>query len=124
MSRERTTRREIVDELRGHADGLDAEDLSPREAANETRRLARQIEREGPRNRARTDGSGAVGRAKAFGTAGVNLTERAMANLLYVLTAVLWMAAGASGFGLNGAACLLGGIVTLAVANRLKGWSS
>lgn len=123
MSGDRTTRREVVDELRGHADSLDAGELTAREAANETRRLARQLERESPRSRARADG-GAVGRAKEFGAAGVELTEKAMGNLLTVLTAILWMAAGSAGVGMDGLACLLGGVVTLAVANRLKGWSS
>lgn len=123
---DRTTRDEIVEQLRGHADGLDAGDLKPWEAAAETRGLAREIEVSRP-ELARTDGgTSAVGRVRAFGAAGIELTERAMANTLYVLTAALWMGAGAvSASDLSvGLTCMLGGVVTLGAANRLKGWSA
>lgn len=122
---DKLTRDDIVDELRGYADLLDRNDESPRRLADETRRLARRVEQGGRQTPVRTDGSGVLGRAGSFGAAGITLTERAMGNLALVLTAVLWMAAGHNGlFSVAGWACLLGGVVSLAVGNALKRWSA
>lgn len=124
MTGDKTTREKVVEQLRGHADELDARNLTLREAADETRRVAREIERDGTKTAVRTDGGGAVQRARSYGVAGVELTESVLGDVLYALTLGLWMAAGSVSSTQTTLICALGGVVTLAVANRLKGWSA
>ena len=127
MTRGRTTRDDVVEDLRTFADNLDGEGMTAGKAANETRRLARQLECEAPGRGVRTDG-GTVGRARAFGAAGINFSERAVSNVLVVVSALLWMAAGAdmasSFIPTTGVAAMLGAVVTLAVAFRFRRWSA
>lgn len=125
MSDASTQREEIVEELRGHADLLDSGSIPPTEAADETRRLAREVERDAPDWKpTATDGSGAAAHARRWSAAGVNLTEKAMGNLFIVFAMLQWVAAGAEGVSGHGLLLLVGGTVALAIGNRLKGWSA